>query len=265
MKQRKFSRSELRKLRKKIRRIFTMLMLIAVVALICGLFFTCKNNGNHPKISVRVSEQLATTPTQSASTTSESTAPQTAPTFTPMTTEREDKDTSETVIGMVKVPKVGIDLAIVKGVGESSDGAFGDEEKLWNACTVKTDQVLGQNNYVLAAHAIHPTSEAAFTPLLLTKSGTSAFTDDNGNEQAVDVAQLALQNGDEMSVTQNSDGKTYNFAITNIFVDNGLDEDEFAPTSEALGDWSDKVQLTLYCCADWDGNARLVVQGDFVG
>ncbi|GFH42865.1 hypothetical protein Hs30E_14160 [Lactococcus hodotermopsidis] len=171
----------------------------------------------------------------------------------PMSEELIDHDENLDHIGKILVEKVGLSLPIVKGRGIEDGTGF---DKAIYACTNKTTQVLGENNYVLSAHSNYDSATDYFSPLLLYENGDFDLT------QPIDLAYLKLKIGDEIKVEQYADKMTYTFKISELLIDDG--EGNFLETYNAMSDIG-KPQVTLYTCSDVVGNNRLVIQADFVG
>ena len=99
-----------------------------------------------------------------------------------------DFDESLDFIGQVIIDKVGLDLPIVKGRGKEDGTGF---DKAVYACTNKTTQKLGVNNYVLSAHSTYLSATEYFSPLLVNEDGNFDM------KQPIVLEKLKLKIGDE--------------------------------------------------------------------
>ncbi|MBL1228443.1 hypothetical protein IW492_04250 [Enterococcus sp. BWB1-3] len=176
----------------------------------------------------------------------------------PMTYERLDEGINGELLGKIICDKIGLNIDYFQGVGyetgsEWSNDPNSDDQRLLNACGAKKEQVLGQDNVVVAAHsAFYATPEEYFNPLLKTEAGTIGELDT--------VEGLMLKINDTIHVLQFSDNKEYKFRVSDIFLDD--ETGIFSKTIDAQGDIDGRPQLTLYVCADPIGNKRLVIQAE---
>ncbi len=171
----------------------------------------------------------------------------------PMQESMLDFDESLNFIGQVIIDKVGLDLPIVKSRGKEDGTGF---DKAIYACTNKTTQKLGVNNYVLSAHSTYLSATDYFSPLLVNEDGSFDM------KQPIVLEKLKLKIGDEIKVNQASEQTQYRFKITKLFIDDG--QGNFNATYQAMADKVGQAQLTLYTCTDIDGENRLVIQADFL-
>jgi sortase (surface protein transpeptidase) len=171
----------------------------------------------------------------------------------PMQESMLDFDESLDFIGQVIIDKVGLDLPIVKGRGKEDGTGF---DKAVYACTNKTTQKLGVNNYVLSAHSTYLSATEYFSPLLVNEDGSFDM------KQPIVLEKLKLKIGDEIKVNQSAEQMEYRFKITKLFIDDG--QGNFNTTYQAMADKVGQAQLTLYTCTDIDGENRLVIQADIL-
>lgn len=184
--------------------------------------------------------------------------------YNSMTNERLDRGTSTEILGNIVSPKIGLDVEFWQGVGyktgaEWSQDPESDDQRMLKATGTKKDQVLGVDNVVFAGHSAYSQGDEGknmyFGPLLKSKDNTLI---ENPNPD-----DLMLQKGDSIFIYQKSDNKTYEFIVSNIFVDSD-EENKFPSLVNAQGDIKNRPQLTLYVCSNRAGDARLVVQAEFI-
>ena len=70
-------------------------------------------------------------------------------------------------LGTIVIPKVGMQLPIVKGVGKSALSV--------GAGTMKPDQKMGEGNYALAGHYFENKNDLLFSPLYFTEIGDIVY------------------------------------------------------------------------------------------
>ncbi|MFZ1706421.1 MAG: sortase [Candidatus Nanogingivalis sp.] len=184
--------------------------------------------------------------------------------YNPMTNERLDRGISTEILGNIVSPEIGLDIEFWQGVGyktgaEWSQDPESDDQRMLKATGTKKDQVLGVDNVVFAGHSAYSQGDEGknmyFGPLLKSKDNTLI---ENPNPD-----DLMLQKGDSIFIYQKSDNKTYEFIVSNIFVDSD-EENKFPLLVNAQGDIKNRPQLTLYVCSNRAGDARLVVQAEFI-
>ncbi|GFH41843.1 hypothetical protein Hs30E_03940 [Lactococcus hodotermopsidis] len=176
-----------------------------------------------------------------------------------------DDAADETIIGRVICPEIGLDLPIWQGMGigdgEPSDEPTSQYQRFMKAVSVKKNQVLGRDNFVLGAHtSFFDSSDKYFNPLLSQKN-------DNFEENP-QLENLKLHNGSVIYVKQNVDQCEYKFRVSKIVADYGQEIDGevvFTQLNDAHNDFKNRPQLTLYACTDKLGSGRLIVQAELVG
>lgn len=128
------------------------------------------------------------------------------------------------VIGGIAVPKLGINLPIFKGLGNT--------ELSYGAGTMKENQVMGgENNYALASHHVFGlvgSSKMLFSPLENAKVGMTIYLTDKS--------------------------RVYTYAITEI---KSVDPSRL----DVIEDTPGQAQVTLVTCTDLEATQRIVVKG----
>lgn len=227
-------------------RISTLILLVASLVMMSTVIYLVRGHSEpKPKSVSTISSQVISAKSEQPE--------QSVPKAIPMQEKNLDFDESLDKIGQVIVEKVGLDLPIVKGRGREDGSGF---DKAIYACTNKTTQVLGVNNYVLSAHSLYDDAAVYFSPLLVYEDGSFDLT------QPIHIEQLKLKIGDEIKVVQYTNQTSYRFKISKLFIDEG--QGNFLGTYQAMSDIIGQPQVTLYTCSDVTGEKRLVIQGDFV-
>lgn len=135
-----------------------------------------------------------------------------------------DMDSRQIVIGRVAIPRVNMNLSIIKGVGQENGDPM---EK--GASTNKVGQEMGLRNYVLSSHAMKNPA-LLFSPL------------------------FSVNYDDKIYVTDEE--KVYVYEVTGV--------ETVAPERvDILNDVEGRKMITLYTCTQ-AGSKRLSVTGDLV-
>lgn len=162
----------------------------------------------------------------------------------------------ETPIAKLSIPVLNFEREIWQGIGVNPEGRVGegDSDRLFKASTWRDGQVLGGDNFVVAAHVWNGQgftdySNEWFSPLL--HNGSGGMT--------TQVSELKLKKGDEMFVEELSTGLKFKFVISEIEIspkeNGGISETSRKHLSSRI----DHPRLTLQGCLQGEPSLLFVV------
>lgn len=107
--------------------------------------------------------------------------------------EARTSDKSVPVIGRIEIPRVGLNLSILKGVGKEALAA--------GAGTMKPDQTMGKGNYSLASHYIEG-KDILFGPLYDMRVGDTIYVSNTGYRYEYVTTEIRVIEATEVSIIE---------------------------------------------------------------
>lgn len=120
-------------------------------------------------------------------------------TYQPQETFLDDSD-EEVYLGQVSIPKVHLQLPIVKGVGEKN--------LYRGVATNKVGQLMGKGNYPMAAHKVPGDDTSLFGPLFNVKNGDLIYLQDNQFIYTYRVNNIEIVSPDRVDILDDRANKT---------------------------------------------------------